>query len=79
MVGGKDAAVAFGLAPVVALERVVAAWAVVAVGFLTVAAGVLAGYWVRLFELILVFLIAWSTDAGLLVVGWLISTKFYFI
>ena len=46
MTGGivDDVAGAFGLAAVVALERVVAGWAVVVAGFLTVAAGVLAGY-----------------------------------
>ena len=44
--GGRvdDVAGAFGFAAVVALERVVAGYAVVVVGFLTVAAGVLAGY-----------------------------------
>ena len=78
VLGKVDEDAATGLTPVVALERVVAGWAVVAVGFLTVAAGVLAGYWVRFDELILVFLIAWSTDAGLLV-GLLISRSFYFI
>ena len=45
MAGGRvDAAGAFGLAPVVALERVVAGWAMVVAGFLPAAAVVLAGY-----------------------------------